>query len=389
MTFTQKIQQAFYQHFAHNPVIVRSPGRINLIGEHTDYNLGFVMPAAIDKAMYVGISPREDEEVHLVSLDYEEQTQFNIRHLQKNNKAWSYYVMGIVEQLLPDYKIGGFNCVIAGEVPLGAGLSSSAALECAVLFGLNEIFSLNIPRIEMAKIAQAAENSFVGVQSGIMDQFASLMSRAGEVMLLDCRSLQHEFFPLKMSGLQLILLDSQVKHSLAATEYNRRRQECEEGVQLLQAVLPEIQSLREVRLEDLQKNAQLLPEIIYRRCRFVVEENARVLAASQDLQAGNMEDFGKKMYDSHYGLRDLYEVSCLELDVLVNLAQKNPGVLGSRMMGGGFGGCTLNLVREEGVGALLESVERYYSIETGQLAKIYAVTLENGTEIMVNSYELT
>ena len=380
MNLITKVKDTFQQAFALPPLVVRSPGRINLIGEHTDYNQGFVLPGAIDKAIYIGIAPRSDDRVSLISLDFAQSHTFLTHELRHNDKPWTHFVMGVIEQFQKaGYTVPGFNCVIGGDVPLGAGLSSSAAFECAVAFGIDEIAGLGLTKMHLVQLAQKAENEFVGVKCGIMDQFASVFGQAGQVIQLDCHSLDYAYFPMPLNGISLVLCDSGVKHSLASSEYNVRRQQCEAGVALIQQKYPQVQSLRDVSLEKLAACKSILPPLVFNRCLYIVEENERLLEATLDLSSGDLVAFGKKMYATHAGLRDLYDVSCPELNVLVSVAEKDPHVLGARMMGGGFGGCTLNLVREEGLTAFLLQTKEQYTLQTGITPAIYIVSLSDGT----------
>jgi galactokinase len=279
-------------------------------------------------------------------------------------------------------KISGFDCVLGGDIPIGAGLSSSAALECGTVFGLSSMFGLDLSRYEMAHIAQKAENEFVGMQCGIMDQFASLYGQADKAIQLDCKYLEYELFPFHQNGLRIILFDSKIHRELTSSEYNIRRQQCERGVRLLQRHAPKIKSLRDVTLQLLEKHKAEFDPVVYNRCLFVLAENRRVIAACKDLTQQDMVSFGKRMYESHYGLRDLYEVSCKELDILVDATEEIDGVLGSRMMGGGFGGCTINLVRDEEMRNIIAMIKRIYKKKTGITADVYAVSIEDGTGVL-------
>jgi galactokinase len=378
----KKLQNLFQQHFnCAASIIVQSPGRINLIGEHTDYNDGFVLPAAINKAIYVAISKRADSEIHLFSMAYSELYVTTIDNIQPQ-KNWVTYILGVVHQLQQKgFVLTGFNLLLDGDVPVGAGLSSSAAVECATAFALNEIFDLNISKINLVKLAQKAEHSFAGVQCGIMDQFASMFGKKNHAIQLDCRTLAFQYFPLQLQGIKIILLDTQVKHSLAATAYNKRREECEEGVAYIQKKYPTVKKLRDANIIMLNDciNANT---IIYKRCKYVIEENERVQLACGDLAANDISSFGKKMFATHNGLSELYKVSCKELDFLVYAAKQYDGVLGARMMGGGFGGCTINLVKEEIAASFIKNIfNDYYSAMQKEL-KGYDVTLENGTSLL-------
>jgi galactokinase len=377
------LETVFKQHFHTQPIIVRSPGRVNLIGEHTDYNEGFVLPAAVDKAAYVALTPRQDDNYNWIAADLNDSYSGKLPDIQKSDKGWPNYLSGMVDQLIKaGYKIRGFDCVITANVPIGAGMSSSAALECAVGFALSEAFNLNISKMELVKLGQKVENEFVGVKSGIMDQFASVFGKKDHVIRLDCRSLEYEYFPFKMQDIRIVLCDTGVKHSLVTTEYNTRREQCEAGVKLLQSYYPEVKSLRDVTRERLEQHRMEMDPIVYNRCLYVVEENARLLAATEDLQRGDMASFGNRMYLTHYGLRDLYEVSVPELDYLVEFTEKEDIVLGARMMGGGFGGCTINLVKEDNIEAFFDRISKAYKRDIGIDLKIYDGKIEDGTSLI-------
>ncbi|MEO5603205.1 MAG: galactokinase [Cyclobacteriaceae bacterium] len=343
------IERCFTQFFNRKPFMVRAPGRINLIGEHTDYNDGFVMPAAIDKELFFGISPSDDHRTILYSMKYDERFEVDLQNPKPvKEPRWANYILGVLFQFINNgYSVKPFYCAFGGDVPLGAGMSSSAAMECGFAFALNEVNGLAVPKLKMIKMAQWAEHNFVGVQCGIMDQFASVMGKEGHVILLDCRSLTHHYFPLNLQEYGIILCDTKVKHSLVDTEYNTRRQECSSGVNILTRYYPEVKSLRDVSLTMLEKHKSELPGKVFNRCLYVVQEIQRVQQAGRDLEKGDLRAFGKKMYETHEGLSRLYEVSCQELDFLVKEAGQLNEVLGARMMGGGFGGCTINLVKND------------------------------------------
>lgn len=362
------------------PLVVRSPGRVNLIGEHTDYNDGFVLPAAVDRAVYLGVASRPDDEIHLYSADFQQDHVAVLTALVPNERPWTNYILGVVDQLLKrGCRLGGFNLVFGGDVPIGAGLSSSAAVECAAIFALNRLFDLRIEKMDLVKMAQKAEHTYAGVLCGIMDQFASMFGKKDCALKLDCRSLDYEYVPLPMSGHKILLLNTHVEHSLAATAYNTRRQECEQGVRWVQAFEPAVQSLRDVTLEQLERHVAGRDALIFQRCRYVVEENQRLLAGCEALQRGDLATLGRQMFLSHDGLSRQYEVSCRELDFLVDFVRDRSGVLGARMMGGGFGGCTINLVRENDLEPLVEAAARAYRQETGLELSAYVVQIENGT----------
>ena len=381
--YADNLAQQFKNIFSEFPaLVVRAPGRINLIGEHTDYNGGFVMPASIDKAVWFAASRRADQQCTLIANDLNENHTFSILDFAKSDVAWTQYPMGVLNEFIQAGFVPktGFNLIFGGDIPLGAGLSSSAAVECGTAFVLNELFGFGIERVAMVKMAQQAENNFVGLQCGIMDMFASMMGRAGSVIRLDCRSLAYEYFPFHAPDYALILCDSGVKHALAGSEYNTRRQECEAGVAILQKFDPTIQTLRDVPLEMLQKYQDAMPPIIYQRCQYVVEEIERVRQASQLLQANDLAGFGQLMYQTHDGLRHKYEVSCPELDFLVDTARADKAVLGARLMGGGFGGCTLNLVHKALASEFVAAITASYQNRLGLDLVCHEVVLINGVE---------
>ncbi|AUD03562.1 galactokinase [Spirosoma pollinicola] len=364
------------------PLLICSPGRVNLIGEHTDYNEGFVLPAAIDKAIYLAVGPRQDNELHFIAYDLDKSYQGSLTDLTPT-QTWSDYLLGVVSQFqLAGYKIGGFNCVFGGTIPMGSGLSSSAALENGVGFAMNELFQLGLERVAMVKLSQRAENEFVGAKVGIMDMFASMMGKADHVIKLDCRSLDYSYAPLQMDGISIVLCDSRVKHSLVTSEYNTRRAECEAGVRFLQTFYPEIKSLRDVTMPMLDQHLRDTEPLIYRRCAYVVQENQRLLDGVTALEAGDVATFGQLMYGSHEGLSHWYEVSCPELDTLVDIARQQPGVLGARMMGGGFGGCTINLVREEALDDFTNLITKQYKARTGKDTYLHVCKIQDGTNVI-------
>ena len=380
----KEVETAFKNRFGERFILVRSPGRVNLIGEHTDYNNGFVLPAAIDKVIVLALAPNQSAKARFYALNMDEYFEADLSDpLVRSKLRWPDYLLGVIDQLQKlGHDIEGFDCVFSGNVPIGAGLSSSAALEGGVVFGLNHLFDLGISRVEMAKIAQKAENEFVGVQCGIMDQFVSLNGKEGHALRLDCRSLEYEYHPFLQDDVSIVLCDTKVRRELADSEYNIRRQQCEEGVSILQQFSPGVHSLRDASLSLLEEHEKQMDPVVYRRCRYVVQENERVLAACRDLEDGNLEAFGEKMFASHAGLRDKYEVSCEELDILVEAASGLDGVLGARMMGGGFGGCTINLVRREHVPAFTDAITKAYREQTGSDLEIYLTAVSAGTSIV-------
>lgn len=379
-TLIQSVREKFQQRYGVEPQIFRSPGRVNIIGEHTDYNNGFVLPAAIDKAVYVGISRREDDQIFLYSEEFNEEHTTDLVTALPTDKQWPNYILGVVDQLKKrGYEIHGFNLNLDGDVPVGAGLSSSAAVECSVAFALNEVFELGIEKEELAEIGQKAEHTYAGVMCGIMDQFASVFGREHHVIKLDCQTLEYEYVPLKLQGYKLLLLNTNVKHSLASSEYNTRRNECAAGVEMINSGGESVASLREVTLAMLDKHVKPNDEVVYRRCKYVVEENSRLLSACEALQAGDLETLGQKMYGSHDGLSKEYEVSCKELDFLVDAVRNNPNVLGARMMGGGFGGCTINIVKEEAIDSLVDELKGKYKEAMGLELTAYIAQIEDGS----------
>jgi galactokinase len=383
MSLASRVKESYIHLFPRtDPLIVRSPGRVNLIGEHTDYNHGFVLPAAIDKAIYLAIGPRPDNEIHLFSLDLDRSFTCTLDLPEPAPEHWPNYLLGVVQQLQQAGKSpGGFNCVFAGDIPIGSGMSSSAALECATAFALNELFHLQLDRLTMVRMSQRAENVFVGVQCGIMDQFASMFGRRDHVIRLDCQSLEYAWFPFNLEGIRIVLLDTNVKHSLASTEYNTRRQQCEAGVRLIRAHHPDVTSLRDATQEMLDRYVAPVDELVWRRCRFIVGENARLLAATEDLLNGDLRAFGRKMFETHDGLSRDYEVSCRELDFLVDQVRDDDAVIGARMMGGGFGGCTINLVQEEAIDSLVARITPVYRAAMNKEMKAYVAQIEDGTSI--------
>jgi galactokinase len=379
----QLVHHIFLKTFNETPLIVRSPGRVNLIGEHTDYNMGYVLPAAINKAAYVAISKREDDILYLVAADLNETFSTTVSDCNYSDKGWHNYVICIVDQLLKiNKKVGGFNAVISGDIPLGAGMSSSAALECATIFALNKIFDLSLDNMSMVKLAQKGENEFVGVKCGIMDQFASIFGKKGHVMRLDCRSLEFEYVPFELEGIKIVLFDSMVKHSLASSEYNVRTSQCGEGVSIIQQKYPDVKTLRDATMERIEECLSNQSPDIYHRCKYVVEENIRLLAACEDLNKGKIDDFGQKMYETHQGLSELYEVSCPELDFIVSCTKKESGILGARMMGGGFGGCVISLVKENELEGIVKRIKEAYWNKMSIGMNVYITQIEDGTHIV-------
>jgi len=397
------IGSQFSNHFNQKPsLVVKSPGRINLIGEHTDYNHGFVLPAAIDKYIEVAIGKRIDGAIHMVALDLGETIILPIHNLTPQATQWVNYIIGVVDQVFNSKEnnvdsienntplnetklVAGFNICVQGNIPLGAGLSSSAALECAVLFALNELYGLSLSRMQMALMAQAAEHRFAGVHCGLMDMFASLYGEKNKAILLDCDSLAFTYYPIELKDYSIVLFDTQIKHALASSEYNTRRLECEQGLKIIQEKYASVKTFRDISLEQVEvclasKDVSGLK--VYQRCKYVVEEIARVQLAVQDLEKGDMQAFGKKMFETHEGLSKLYEVSCPELDFLVNAVSHNENVLGARMMGGGFGGCTINIIKKTAVEEITKELSAKYNQAMHKELTIYSTSIEEGTHLV-------
>lgn len=366
--------------------IVRSPGRINIIGEHTDYNEGFVLPAAIDKRILVAIGPNDEEHVRLYSNEFDEFFELSLAKIAPSDVSWANYLLGVVAQFQErNVKLSGFNIAFDGDVPIGSGLSSSAALECATALALQTLFRTSFEKMELVQMAQQAEHRYAKVKCGIMDQFASVFGKKDHAMRLDCRSLSYEYVPFKLEGLDILLLNSNVKHSLSSSAYNERREQCEQGVAWVQQQYPEVNSLRDVTLGMLDELVKPKDELVYKRCRYVIAEKERLLAACADLAKGDIAALGKKMYATHEGLSKEYEVSCKELDFLVEQAKLHPEILGARMMGGGFGGCTINLVKKEATERIIQEIGQVYKEEIGWELTAYITQVEDGSSVVFST----
>lgn len=363
---------------------VQAPGRINIIGEHTDYNNGFVLPAAIDRKTTVLIQKNETVSTARFTANNVGQTlEIDLSDFQPIESGWQNYVMGVVAELQElGAKFSGFDCEFEGDVPIGSGMSSSASLECSLAFALNELFNFGFDRWQLIKAAQMAEHHFVGIECGIMDQFASVMGKKNQVMLLDCRSLQFEYFPFDLGDYQLLLLNTNVSHALADSAYNTRKRECEQGVSILKSAFPKVESLRNATIEMLEKVAPDLVNNVYRRCRHIILENERVQAATKALLNKDFNQLGHLIYQSHDSLQNDYEVSCKELDYLANWTKDKTYVLGSRMMGGGFGGCTINIVHKSKVIDFINAVSKDYKNQFGISLTPYEISIGNGAEVV-------
>jgi galactokinase len=378
-----RVRNKFIELFQRNPLIVHAPGRINLIGEHTDYNNGFVMPAAIDKGIQFAISTSSSETL-IYSLNYKQFLSIDLNNIQPSSmEQWHNYLLGVIFRLKETgHVIKPFFCVFEGDLPSGAGLSSSAAMECGFVMALNSVFDLGLSPLEMIHIAQWSEHHFVGVKCGIMDQFASTLGKADHVIQLDCRSLKYNYYPLELGKYCILLCDTNVKHSLATSEYNTRRNECDEGVSIIQKYFPDVRSLRDVDIQMLVASSDNMPGNIYKRCKYIIEENQRVLEASTDLQKGDLTALGKKMYETHEGLSALYQVSCPELDFLVDIAKRYEGIAGSRMMGGGFGGCTISIIEIDLVGTFVVEAKAAYKQIFNRDLSYHIVKTGDGVKII-------
>ncbi|WP_018479463.1 galactokinase [Pontibacter roseus] len=378
----EEIKNTFRSRFQQEPVVVRSPGRVNLIGEHTDYNEGFVLPAAINKEVYFALAPNHTTAMRAYAYNLQQEAKFDLDHVKPSDIGWANYLLGVVAQLQQaGHQVKGFDVVFGGDIPIGAGLSSSAAVECGLAFALNHVFDLGIPKLDLVKMAQLAEHTYAGVKCGIMDQFASMFGKESHVVKLDCRSLDYTYYHLGMADYRIVLLDTQVKHNLASSEYNTRRQECETGVALLHAHYPQVNSLRETTMPMLERHKAEFDPVVWKRCAYVVQENARVEKACQALERDDMQTFGQMMYASHEGLQHDYEVSCPELDFLVEQARPQEAVLGARMMGGGFGGCTINLVKLEALDAFTQQMQVAYQQRFGIELKTYVAEIVDGSSL--------
>jgi len=379
------LARQFTDLFGTRPTIFRAPGRVNLIGEHTDYNDGFVLPSAIGLYTRVAISPRQDRQLVIRSEQFPGHFAFNLDDLpQRRTGSWCDYVVGIAAVLEQDgHPLKGANLFVHSEVPIGAGLSSSAAVEVASALALISLNGAVVPLADVAKLCQRSENTFIGAHVGIMDQFVSCFGKAGHALLLDCRSLEFELIPIPDRA-RMVVCNTMVKHEHASGEYNRRREECEEGVRILSQWYPEIRALRDLSIDQLVQHEKDIPEKIFRRCRHVVEENERVRDGSRRLRAGDLNGFGERMRESHRSLRDLYEVSCGELDIMVEAAEGLPGYYGGRMTGGGFGGSTINLVEATEAEAFADQISDRYQQATGINPAVYICSAADGASIELN-----
>lgn len=374
MDMKETIRDQFTRHFGNEGQMYASAGRINLIGEHTDYNGGFVFPGAIDKVIMAEIKPNGTDKVRVYSVDIDEYAEFGLEEADAPSQQWARYIFGVCREIIKrGGEVKGFDAVFAGNVPLGAGLSSSAALESCFAFALNDMFNANkIDKFELALIGQSTEHNYCGVNCGIMDQFASVFGKAGNLMRLDCRSLEHEYYPFNPEGYRLVLLDSKVKHELVDSPYNKRRASCEHVASVIG-----VETLRDASMDDLEKVKDQISAEDYSRAKYVIEEKQRVLDVCDALQRGDYDTVGDRMYKTHEGMSKLYEVSCVELDYLNDIA-KECGVTGSRIMGGGFGGCTINLVKDDLYDKFIETAKAKFAEKYGHEPQVYDVVISDG-----------
>ncbi len=373
-----RISEKFKTLFGKEGEFFASAGRINLIGEHTDYNGGYVFPGAIDKGMMAEILLNGTNKVCAYALDLDEYVEFGLEEEDAPAQSWARYIFGVCREVIKrGGKIGGFNTVFAGDVPLGAGMSSSAALESTFAFALNYLFNLGIDKFELARIGQSTEHNYCGVKCGIMDQFASVFGKKGNLMRLDCKTMEYKYYPFNPEGYRLVLLDSVVKHELASSAYNKRRESCERAAAAIRKNHPEVEFLRDARMEWLDEVKDVISEEDYKRAEYVIGEVQRVLDVCDALERADYETVGKKMYETHDGMSRLYEVSCEELDFLNDIA-KECGVTGSRVMGGGFGGCTINLVKNELHDKFIETAKAAFKEKFGHEPKVYDVVISDG-----------
>jgi galactokinase len=383
----KSVAAAFRKKFYVEPILIMAPGRINLIGEHTDYNDGFVLPAAIDRAIYFALAPSGNDKCNLFSLDMGEGVSFSINDLSPG-ETWVNYLMGVLDGFeragLP---VHGVDCVFGGDIPSGAGLSSSAALCNGFGFGLNKLFNGGLSRLQLAKISQYAEHEFVGLQCGIMDQYASLMGEADSALLLDCKTLSHDVIPVRLGDYSLLLIDTKVKHTLASSAYNDRRKACELGASIVRQKYPEVNSLRDVTRTRLYEFQDVMGDDGFIKCLYIIEEINRTQRAASHLKKGELAAFGKLMYETHWGLSQAYEVSCDELDFLVVLAEEErDALLGARMMGGGFGGCTINLIETKKIKPFQQKVLQQYVATFKKEPDFYLVKLVDGVTEILHSF---
>ena len=372
------IKDKFNALFGKELRVYTSPGRVNLIGEHTDYNGGFVFPGAIDKGIYAAINPNGTDKIRAYSIDYQAMSEFGMREEDAPKEPWARYIFGVVREIQKrGFQPKGFDTVFAGDVPLGAGMSSSAALESTFAFALNDIYNLGIDEFELARIGQSTEHNYCGVKCGIMDQFASIFGKKGHLMRLNCATMEFEYFPFDPKGYKVVLLDTVVKHELASSAYNKRRESCENACAHIAAKHPEVKYLSDATMQMLDEVKNEISNEDYMRAKYVIGEKQRVLDVCDALEKGDYATVGDRMYGTHYGMSKEYEVSCDELDFLNDIA-KECGVTGSRVMGGGFGGCTINLVKEDLYDKFIATAKEKFNKKFGHEPKVYDVVISDG-----------
>jgi len=374
-----QVKTQFIKQFKIEPVLVYSPGRINIIGEHTDYNEGFVFPAAVDKGIVAAIQKSDSNTSIAYAVDKNETIEFSLNTLKpKPQGCWENYVLGVVSEIQNRSKtLGNFRIAFGGDIPGGAGMSSSAALENSVVFGLNELFDLGLSKDDMILISQKAEHNYVGVKCGIMDQYASMFGIENSALMLDCRTVKSKPFEIDFKDYELILINTNVKHSLSDSAYNDRRSVCESIAEMLN-----VKALRDATAYDLEAIKDQVTPVNYQKALYVIQENERVVKASKAMEKGDLKTLGKLIYASHSGLQNQYKVSCEELDFLVEQAKSNPNILGARMMGGGFGGCTINLISKRETPSFKTSISEAYKEKFNKACSIYSVKLSNGTHLI-------
>jgi galactokinase len=376
------VRRRYERLYGPDPVMIRAPGRVNLIGEHTDYNEGFVLPAAVDLEIVLAVGRNRTGRIRIFAEDLNESFEQDLAELRISECRWANYLLGVVAQFKDaGVAVDGIDCVFGGNIPVGAGLSSSAAIEVGFAVGINHLSDAGFDKIALALMAQSAENQYAGVRCGIMDQFACIMGRKNQAMKLDCRSLEAEYYSVDMADWKIVLINTLVEHALAASQYNERRRECERGVELLRTYEPSLKSLRDVPPDLLVDHGPEFDPAVLKRCRYVLAENQRLQEACEHLREGDIRAFGEKMHDSHAGLRDDYEVSCPELDILEKFARDDEAVAGARMMGGGFGGCTINIVERHAVDEFTARVEQEYEKQTGISPEFYVTDIHEGSSI--------
>lgn len=381
-----KIKSSFISKFNSTPLLIKAPGRINIIGEHTDYNDGFVLPAAVSQSIYFAVDKSTDKRrCSFISLDFDERYDFDLRELPPlPSGSWQNYLLGVVAEILKSGRVlEGFNLVFAGDVPRGSGMSSSAALECGTCYGINELFDLGIPKIEMVKMSQMAEHNYAGVQCGIMDQFASLNGKSAHALLLDCRSLEYSYFPIGLTNYKFMLFNSNVTHNLASSEYNVRRGQCDLGVSILRSFFPEVDSLRDATMELLMSIKSNMDDLIFKRCKYVIEENNRVEDFAKAMAENDLQRAGLILSAAHHAMRYEYEITCPEIDFIADYLNGRDEVLGARMMGGGFGGCVLAIVKRDTQVSLAQSLDQSYEIKFGKSVTPIEVEIGDGVSNIV------